>query len=64
MAEEKTPTPASEAPTPAPAKGYGKRPVWQWVAIYAIVAAVVYGLIWWFFLQNTGTSPSSGGALY
>jgi len=35
-------------------KGYGKRPVWQWVAIYLIVAVVVYGLIYYIFFNGNG----------
>lgn len=44
--------------------GYNKRPLWQWVVIYLVVAAVVYGLIYYFFLAKkvTGTNslPSVG----
>lgn len=43
----------------SPQKGYGKRPVWQWVVIYVIVAAVVYGLIYYFFMRDTGGTGSS-----
>jgi hypothetical protein len=43
-----------ETPKKSP-KGYDKRPVWQWVAIYLIVAIVVYGLIYYFFLGGSGT---------
>lgn len=42
-----------------PTKGYGKRPVWQWVLIYAVVAVVVYGLIYYFFIRNGSDSSSS-----
>jgi hypothetical protein len=35
-----------------PSKGYGKRPVWQWILIYVIVAIVVYGLIYLLFLKG------------
>lgn len=39
----------------APSKGYGKRPVWQWVAIYVVVGAIVYGAVWYFFMRgNSG----------
>ncbi len=31
-------------------KAYGKRPLWQWIVIYLIIAAIVYGLIYYFFL--------------
>ena len=52
----------SQAPqqTPEkPSKGYGKRPVWQWVVIYVIVAAIVYAIIYFAFIHKSGTS--SGG---
>jgi len=39
-----------------PSKGYGKRPVWQWVVIYVIVAAVVYGVIYYFMKNKGGSS--------
>jgi hypothetical protein len=35
-------------------KGYGKRPVWQWVVIYLVVAAIVYGLIYYLFMRGEG----------
>ena len=35
-------------------KGYGKRPMWQWVLIYVIVAIVVYGLIYLLFIHKSG----------
>lgn len=37
-----------------PSKGYGKRPVWQWVLIYVVVAAVVYGAIYYMFMRDSG----------
>ncbi len=39
-----------------PSKGYGKRPVWQWVVIYLVVAVVVYGLIYLVFIHKSGGS--------
>ncbi len=45
-------------PKQKPGKGYGKRPVWQWVAIYLVVAAIVYGLIYYFFIR--GGSSGTG----
>lgn len=33
-------------------KGYGKRPAWQWIIIYLIVAAIVYSLIYILFIRN------------
>jgi flagellar basal body-associated protein FliL len=37
-----------------PAKGYGKRPVWQWIVIYVVIAAVVYGLVYYLFIRHKG----------
>ena len=34
--------------------GYGKRPLWQWILIYAIVGIVVYGLIYYFLIAKKG----------
>jgi drug/metabolite transporter (DMT)-like permease len=34
-------------------KLYGKRPVWQWVAIYLVIGAVVYSAIY-FIILNKG----------
>ncbi len=50
MEPEKSDTPQK------PAKGYGKRPMWQWVVIYVIVAAIVYGIIYYAFVRKTGGS--------
>ncbi len=36
--------------------GYGKMPVWQWVLIYVVIAALVYGLIYYFVFANRGGS--------
>lgn len=35
-------------------KGYGKRPLWQWILIYVVIGAIVYGLIYYFFLAGKG----------
>jgi hypothetical protein len=43
-----------------PSKGYGKRPVWQWVVIYLIVAIVVYGLIYLLFIKDGSGGGTSG----
>ena len=39
-----------------PAKGYGKRPMWQWVLIYVVVAVVVYAAIYFLFIHKSGSS--------
>jgi hypothetical protein len=50
--EEKSATPEK------PSKGYGKRPAWQWAVIYVVIAAVVYGLIYYFFIRKSGGTSS------
>ncbi len=37
-----------EEGSPQPSSGYGKRPMWQWVVLYVVIAAIVYGLIYYF----------------
>ncbi len=37
--------------------GYGKRPLWQWLVIYLIIGALVYGVIYYFFLGKKSASP-------
>jgi hypothetical protein len=39
---------------------YGKRPLWQWIAIYLVVGAIIYGLIYYFFIANRGGSNPYG----
>lgn len=48
----------SQPPEKPAKKGYGKRPMWQWVVIYLIVAIIVYGLIYLLFIHKSG---STGG---
>ena len=43
---------------------YGKRPLWQWLAIYIAVGAVVYFLIYYFVLAPKGAYNNSGGYNY
>jgi hypothetical protein len=47
----------------SPKKGYGKRPLWQWILLYVIVAGIIYALIYFLFFHNGGSS-SSGGYSY
>jgi hypothetical protein len=37
---------------PAKGYGYGKMSMWQWVLIYLVVGAVIYGLVYYFFFYN------------
>lgn len=44
---------------PTPQKSaYGKRPLWQWIVIYLIVAAVVYALIYFIWIHKSGATTS------
>lgn len=52
MADEQVPDQVPEKPT----KSYGKRPLWQWVVIYIILAIIVYGLIYLLFIRKSGTA--------
>lgn len=38
--------------------GYGKRPMWQWILIYVVIGAIVYGAIYYFVLAKKGSSNS------
>ncbi|HVV67223.1 MAG TPA: hypothetical protein VHB72_04110 [Candidatus Saccharimonadales bacterium] len=42
-----------------PSKGYGKRPMWQGIVLYVVIAIIVYGLIYLLFIHKSG--GSSGG---
>lgn len=41
---------------------YGKRPLWQWILIYVVIGAILYGLIYYFVLAKRGgyTVSTSG----
>lgn len=39
---------------PTYGKGYGKRPLWQWIVIYAIVGGIVYYGIYYFAFAKKG----------
>lgn len=34
--------------------GYGKRPMWQWIVIYLVIGAIIYGVVYYFFFANKG----------
>jgi magnesium-transporting ATPase (P-type) len=48
--------------TPHKPKGYGKRPIWQWILLYVIIAIVVYGLIYLIFIHKSGNSGNGTGS--
>lgn|SRR3989344_993856 len=47
----------SAASSPQPSSAYAKRPLWQWFALYAVIAVVVYAAIYYLFLSKKGPSP-------
>ena len=63
-----TPAPGPEAPSPSPTpppaapekKGYGKRPLWQWILIYVVLAAIVYAIIYFLWIHKSGTGGTGG----
>jgi flagellar basal body-associated protein FliL len=50
--------PAPQQTPQKPSKGYGKRPVWQWILIYVVIAIVVYGIIYLLFIHKSGSTGS------
>lgn len=40
---------------------YGKRPLWQWILIYIVIGAIIYGLIYYFIFAKKGSYSSNGG---
>lgn len=38
--------------------GYGKRPLWQWILIYVVVAGIAYALIYYFFFAGPKGYPN------
>lgn len=44
-------------------KGYGKRPLWQWILLYVIIGGLVYLLIYLFFIAG-GDDGTGGGGIY
>lgn len=37
---------------------YGKRPLWQWLIVYAVVAVILYGLVYYFVLAKHSSNYS------
>lgn len=35
--------------------GYGSRPLWYWILIYAVIGLIVYGLIYYFVFGQRGS---------
>jgi hypothetical protein len=56
VAADPAPVQSAPAAEPAKAKGYGKRPLWQWVLIYVVVAIVLYYGIYLLFFHHAAGS--------
>lgn len=41
--------------------GYGKKPLWQWVLIYVVIGAVVYGFVYYFIFSKKGAYNYGNG---
>ncbi len=43
-------------------KGYGGRPLWQWILIYLVVGGAIYFLVYYFVLSKNGgySAPTNG----
>lgn len=41
--------------------GYGTRPLWQWILLYVVIGAVLYGGIYYFFFAQKGGYTSQTG---
>ena len=53
---------AEETTVEQKSNSYNKKPLWQWILIYVIIAAIVYGVIYYFAFANKGgynPTPSS-----
>ena len=45
--------------------GYNKRPLWQWIVIYVILGAIIYGAVYYLFLnKNNGYNDSKSSRNY
>jgi hypothetical protein len=45
--------------------GYGKRPIWQWILLYVVIGAIVYGLVYYFIIsKKSGDYTLPGGNNY
>jgi nitrite reductase (NO-forming) len=41
-------------------KGYAKRPLWQWITVYLVIAVVLYGAFYYFVLAKKGENNQAG----
>ncbi|MEK9167174.1 MAG: hypothetical protein AAB613_00290 [Patescibacteria group bacterium] len=49
-------------PAGQPSGSYGQKGGWKkWLLIYVVIAVVVYGIIYYFFMRDTGSSTPTIG---
>ena len=54
-----------ETAQPTTSGGYNKRPLWQWIVIYLIFGVIIYGAVYYFFLnKNNGYNDSKSSTQY
>ena len=51
-------------PTQKVPSKYSKRPIWQWILIYVVIAAIVYAAVYLIFFRKSGTSTTGGSLGY
>lgn len=44
------------------AQGYGNKPLWQWIVIYAVIGLVIYGAVYYFLFANKGNYNSNSNS--
>lgn len=37
-------------------KGYGKRPLWQWIVLYLVIGGILYAAVYYFVLAPKGST--------
>ncbi len=43
---------------------YKKKPLWQWIVIYVVIAAILYGLVYYFFFMKKNTYTQTNTQVY
>lgn len=57
--QPQTPAPQPPAQQQLYGKGYGKRPLWQWIVMYVVVGGIIYYGIYYFAIAKKGGNTSN-----
>jgi hypothetical protein len=57
-------TPSTNSGATPPKKGYGKRPVWQWIVIYLIIGGILYAGVAYWYIHRPGSGTTQTNSLY